>query len=176
MEPGTLSLLLGQGVLDVARVATSGREQNTKQNLYISRMYHHQFQKYTDQIISAYLASTLLSTMAFHPLRDLTASEIKQAASLIRQLHRGQKLVFKAITLEEPQKDLVIKYFRAQENGTPLPAVPRIVFAAYYFEGTVRQHSCAKLRRYETDTTTYRTALLPLMSTSLTTLLIGRKE
>lgn len=79
--------------------------------------------------------------MAFHPLRDLTASEIKQAASLVRQLHRGQELVFKAITLAEPQKDLVLQYFKAQENGTALPAIPRIVFAAYYFKGTVCQHS-----------------------------------
>jgi Cu2+-containing amine oxidase len=77
--------------------------------------------------------------MAFHPLRDLTANEIKRAASLIKQLHRNQELVFKAITLDEPNKNLVLRYFKAQENGTALPKVPRIVFAAYYFKGTVRQ-------------------------------------
>ncbi|KIW72758.1 hypothetical protein PV04_00933 [Phialophora macrospora] len=74
--------------------------------------------------------------MACHPLNDLTASEVKQAASLIRQLHRDQDLVFKAITLDEPQKDLVLSYFKAQESGKPLPVVPRVVFAAYYFKGT----------------------------------------
>ncbi len=75
--------------------------------------------------------------MALHPLTDLSGAEIKHAASLIRQLHRGQALVFKAIALEEPQKDLVLKYLKAQDQGTPLPSVPRLAFCAYYFKGTV---------------------------------------
>lgn len=75
--------------------------------------------------------------MTIHPLLDLTASEVKHAAALVRQLHRGQQLTFKAITLEEPPKDLVIQYFKAQENGTALPYIPRVAFAAYYFKGTV---------------------------------------
>lgn len=75
--------------------------------------------------------------MPAHPLLDLTATEVKQAAALIRQLHRGQELAFKAITLEEPPKELVVQYFKAQENGTTHPYIPRIAFAAYYFKGTV---------------------------------------
>lgn len=75
--------------------------------------------------------------MTVHPLLDLTATEIKQAVTLIRQLHPGQDLVYKAVTLEDPQKDLVLKYFQAQENGTILPLIPRIAFAAYYLKGTV---------------------------------------
>lgn len=75
--------------------------------------------------------------MAIHPLSDLTADEVKHAARIVRQLHKDQELVFKAITLEEPQKNLILKYFRAEEDGSPLPTVPRQVFAAYYLKGTV---------------------------------------
>lgn len=75
--------------------------------------------------------------MGCHPLTELSAAEIKHAASLVRQLHRDQALVFKAITLEEPQKDWVLRYFKAEENGHPLPPVPRLAFCAYYFQGTV---------------------------------------
>lgn len=76
--------------------------------------------------------------MAIHPLLDLTAAEIKQAASMIRRLHRDRDLVFKAITLEEPPKDLILKHFRAEQSNTPLPYIPRLAFAAYYFRGHVR--------------------------------------
>lgn len=75
--------------------------------------------------------------MAPHPLSDLTEDEIRHTARLVRHLHRPHELVFKAITLDEPQKELVLAYFKAQENGTPLPKVPRIIFAAYYLKGTV---------------------------------------
>lgn len=77
--------------------------------------------------------------MALHPFQDLTQNEIKQVAGVIRQLHMGQDLVFKAITLEEPRKDLVLNYFKAEELGTPLPSVPRIAFSAYYIARTVRR-------------------------------------
>ncbi len=76
--------------------------------------------------------------MVSHPLLDLSAAEIKHAASLVRQLHGNQELVFKAITLEEPSKDLVLKFFKAQENSLGVPEIPRIAFAAYYLKGTVR--------------------------------------
>lgn len=75
--------------------------------------------------------------MSSHPLLDLTADEIKLAADLVRKLHRVQSLVFKAITLEEPRKDLVLKYFKAQEDGSSLPLVPRLAFVAYYLKSTV---------------------------------------
>lgn len=75
--------------------------------------------------------------MAFHPLRDLSADEIERAASLVSKLHGDQELVFKAITLEEPQKRQVLDYLRAIDNAAPLPSVRRVAFAAYYFKGTV---------------------------------------
>lgn len=73
-----------------------------------------------------------------HPLLDLTAEEIERASGLVRKLHREQPLVFKAVTLEEPKKDLVLQYLKAEENGLSLPDIPRMVFAAYYLKGTVR--------------------------------------
>lgn len=79
--------------------------------------------------------------MAPHVLSDLTADEIRHTARLIKHLHRPDELVFKAITLDEPRKELVLEYFRAQLNGEPLPVVPRIVFAAYYIKGTVWRFS-----------------------------------
>lgn len=107
--------------------------------------------------------------MAFHPLRDLTADEINQAASLIKRLHKEQALVFKAITLEEPQKDLELNYFKAQEDGTALPVAPRVVFAAHYFKNTGSRHSSLKL-------TQERTVLLHLTSISLMIPSTARKE
>lgn len=76
--------------------------------------------------------------MSTHPLLDLSEDEIRQAANIVRQLHREQALVFKAITLEEPRKELVLQYFKAQEEGSSLPSIPRLAFAAYYLRGTVR--------------------------------------
>lgn len=75
--------------------------------------------------------------MTGHPLLDLSQAETTQAAAIIRKLHQGQELVFKAITLEEPRKELVLKYFKAQDDGTSLPSIPRIAYAAYYLKGTV---------------------------------------
>lgn len=76
--------------------------------------------------------------MQVHPLLDLSAIEIKNAAWLVRQLHRDQELVFKAITLEEPPKEKVLRYFKAQQHGSLVPRIPRVAFAAYYIKGTVR--------------------------------------
>lgn len=72
-----------------------------------------------------------------HPLVDLTAEEIERAAGLVRKLHREQPLVFKAVTLEEPQKHLVLEYLKAERNGSKVPSVPRLAFTAYYLKGTV---------------------------------------
>lgn len=75
--------------------------------------------------------------MSSHPLLDLSQAEIRQAAGLVRKLHQSQELVFKAITLQEPPKNLVLKYLKAQEEAESLPNVPRIAFAAYYIKNTV---------------------------------------
>ena len=85
--------------------------------------------------------------MASHPLLDLSAAEIAQAASLIRQLHRGEKLVFKAITLEEPSKELILEYLKAQDNGYTGPSIPRMAFAAYYIAASVRAYMLFSLDR-----------------------------
>lgn len=81
--------------------------------------------------------------MSIHPLVDLTAAEIRQAASLIRNLHGPRELVFKAITLDEPPKKLVLEYLEAVKYGRNAPAIPRIAFAAYYLKSTVRFWSLA---------------------------------
>jgi Cu2+-containing amine oxidase len=81
--------------------------------------------------------------MTVHPLRDLDSNEIGQAATLIKKLHAPQQLIFKAIILDEPKKELALEYLRAQDNGTPLPTVPRIVFVSYYFKGTVSLHAAS---------------------------------
>lgn len=107
--------------------------------------------------------------MAIHPLSDLTATELKQAASLVRALYRGQQLVFKAITLEEPPKELVLRYFKAEENGTPLPVIPRTAFAAYYLKGTVSGTNDKSHIGYLValaDTSTLRIISSRLLSTS----------
>lgn len=82
------------------------------------------------------LEATSPGKMVSNPLLDLTAAEIRHAATLIRRFHKGQELVFKAITLEEPQKPLVLEYLKARSNGTRGPAIPREVFAAYYIKNT----------------------------------------
>jgi primary-amine oxidase len=77
--------------------------------------------------------------MAPHPLADLTAAEIVQARSLIQGLHPRTTLSFKAITLEEPEKNSMVKYLEAEHAGVRLSPPPRIAYCAYYIRGTVRQ-------------------------------------
>jgi hypothetical protein len=64
--------------------------------------------------------------MPVHPLSDLSFAETKQGAELIRELHAGAQIVFKAITFEEPRKEQVLQYFDAERNGSVLPSIPRI--------------------------------------------------
>lgn len=87
--------------------------------------------------LSSFSEDTRPGVTRSHPLLDLNTSEIKRASVLIRKLHRGEDLVFKAITLEEPPKDLILQYFKAQDNGLPFSSIPRMAFAAYYIKGTV---------------------------------------
>ncbi|EFX05222.1 copper amine oxidase [Grosmannia clavigera kw1407] len=74
--------------------------------------------------------------MAVHPLADLTAEEVVQAANLIRAQHPGAQLAFKAITLEEPDKALTLQYLEAEHAGRSVLPPKRIAFAAYYIRKT----------------------------------------
>lgn len=75
--------------------------------------------------------------MALHPLADLTAEEVVRVANLVRALHPGSQLTFKAITLEEPDKTLTVRYLEAEHAGRSAPRPSRIAFAAYYIRGVV---------------------------------------
>lgn len=76
--------------------------------------------------------------MAPHPFEDLTAGEITRAAQLVQSMHNGTVLSFKAITLEEPDKALMLKFLDAEHKGRKVETPPRVAYCAYYFRGTVQ--------------------------------------
>lgn len=76
--------------------------------------------------------------MALHPFADLTESEIEYAREIIQAQHPRTLLSFKAITLEEPDKILMLKYLEGEHAGVARPRPDRIAYCAYYFRGTVR--------------------------------------
>lgn len=75
-----------------------------------------------------------------HPLAPVTANEITHASQLIRRLWPANtSLQFKAVTLEEPPKTLVLPYLEAEHTGRPLPSIDRKVFVNYYLQNTVNK-------------------------------------
>lgn len=73
-----------------------------------------------------------------HPLCPLTATEITNAADLLRTTFPSTAdLHFKAITLEEPRKAEIVPYLEAEHNGSSLPTIDRRVFLSYYLRHTV---------------------------------------
>ena len=75
---------------------------------------------------------------AAHPLCPLTASEISDTAQLINSLWPSNvDLLFKVITLEEPQKKHFVPYLDAEHAGRNLPRIDRKAFVAYYLRNTV---------------------------------------
>ena len=73
-----------------------------------------------------------------HPLSPLTASEITNSAELIRgQWPSNIDLRFKVVTLQEPEKRLMVPYLDAEHSGKELPHLPRKSFVAYYIRNTV---------------------------------------
>src|SRR5947209_2707587 len=76
---------------------------------------------------------------AAHPLCPLTASEISNTAQLIKNLWPSNAdLLFKVITLEEPQKKHLVPYLDAEHAGKTVPRIDRKAFVAYYLKNTVR--------------------------------------
>lgn len=74
-----------------------------------------------------------------HPLAQLTADEIKQSANLVRRVTGDDiELIFKAITLKEPDKTLILEYLEAEHSGaSALPHLDRFGFVVYYKKGGV---------------------------------------
>lgn len=74
-----------------------------------------------------------------HPLCPLTASEISDTAHLLKSLWPSNvDLLFKVVTLEEPQKKDFVPYLDAEYAGRTLPRIDRKAFVAYYLRNTVR--------------------------------------
>ena len=79
-----------------------------------------------------------LKQIAGHPLNPITESEILGTANLLRSKYpEGTNLHFKAITLEEPEKAVLVPYLQAEHNGGNLPKIDRKIFVSYYIRNTV---------------------------------------
>ena len=79
-----------------------------------------------------------------HPLAPLSASELKNAAALIKASWPAHaNLHFKVVTLQEPPKTEVLKYLDAEHSGKLLPAISRKAFINYYIRNTVCRDSAA---------------------------------
>ncbi|PLB54717.1 hypothetical protein P170DRAFT_452410 [Aspergillus steynii IBT 23096] len=71
-----------------------------------------------------------------HPFNDLTASEIHRSRAAVQSLHAGEALVFKAITLEEPDKNVMIPFLEAELSGKTHDAPPRLAYCVYYIKAS----------------------------------------
>lgn len=73
-----------------------------------------------------------------HPICALSPEEISYSADLIRsQWPAETDLRFKTITLNEPAKAELLKYFEAEHDGRALPSIDRRAFSSYYIRNTV---------------------------------------
>lgn len=98
----------------------------------------------TQQIVSP--QTRVSKHFVAHPLCPLTASEISNTAHLVRSLWPSNiDLLFKVITLEEPQKRQLVPYLDAEHAGRTLPHIDRKAFVAYYLRNTV---SLCSVRRW----------------------------
>ncbi|KAL6401755.1 copper methylamine oxidase precursor [Ilyonectria robusta] len=78
---------------------------------------------------------------ASHPLAPITAAEIKSAALLAKgRWPANVSIGFKAITLQEPEKHLVVGYLEAERQSKRLPSIDRKVFVVYTIKSSVRSH------------------------------------
>ena len=93
-----------------------------------------------EQVSMAPLAEAVKQSLP-HPLCPITASEIKNAAQLIRRLYPSKtEFQFKAITLEEPLKAQLAPYLQAEHQGARLPKIDRKAFVSYYLRNTVSKN------------------------------------
>ncbi|KAH9890887.1 copper amine oxidase [Xylariomycetidae sp. FL2044] len=74
--------------------------------------------------------------MASHPFADLSVDEIKRARDIVQAQHPRTLLSFKAITLEEPDKKLMVPYLEAEHAGQQTTAPDRFAYCPYYLRGT----------------------------------------
>lgn len=73
-----------------------------------------------------------------HPLSPLTAAEITRSAELIKTMYPHRiDLHFKAVTLEEPEKALLVPYLEAEHHGRTTSPIDRKAFVCYYIRNTV---------------------------------------
>lgn len=78
-------------------------------------------------------------TVSSHPLAPLSASELQNAASIIKASWPAHTdLHFKVVTLQEAPKIEVLKYLEAEHGNMPLPSISRKAFINYYIRNTVR--------------------------------------
>ncbi|KAI9798825.1 MAG: hypothetical protein M1825_004998 [Sarcosagium campestre] len=76
-----------------------------------------------------------------HPLIPLTSIEIRHAARLIRsQFPSAADLQFKAITLQEPEKRLLVPFLAAEHARRAPPRIDRRAFVNYYIRNTDKFH------------------------------------
>jgi primary-amine oxidase len=77
--------------------------------------------------------------MAPHPFADLTSKEVTKSRHLVQALHPRVLLSFKAITLEEPDKDRMVEFLEAEHTAglNTVASPPRVAYCAYYLRGTV---------------------------------------
>jgi primary-amine oxidase len=77
-------------------------------------------------------------TTVSHPLAPLSAQEIQEASSLIRnQWPEKTDLQFKVLTLEEPAKAEMVPFLEAEFKGQSTSSIDRRVSIAYYIRKTV---------------------------------------
>lgn len=97
-----------------------------------------------------------------HPLAPLSAQEIQEASSLIRnQWPEKTDLQFKVLTLEEPAKAEMVPFLEAEFKGQGLPSIDRRVQIAYYIRKTVSVSSFSQSIQ-DTDTATRTNYTKPL--------------
>ena len=73
-----------------------------------------------------------------HPLSPLTSAEITRASEFIKGLYPAHtSLLFKAITLEEPEKAQLAPYLDAEHQGRSPGKIDRKAFLNYYIRNTV---------------------------------------
>ena len=92
----------------------------------------------TEQISGSLPVRTTTRALT-HPLAPLTTSEIESSRDLIKSLYPvTTSLLYKQITLQEPEKVELAPYLDAEFQGRPKGRIDRRAFVTYYIRNTVR--------------------------------------
>ncbi|KAK6810720.1 hypothetical protein RU639_013568 [Aspergillus parasiticus] len=90
-----------------------------------------------------------VSGQRLHPFASITASEIKAAVDFTRPVAalrhhvEPEQIAFKAISLREPTKSVMLPYLELEHAGEPptsLPVIPRQVEVHYYIKKTTKMY------------------------------------